>query len=45
MFDIGRDDTFDVMLFDTDHNGKFDARSFYRDGEDEPYRVERIKEE
>jgi S1-C subfamily serine protease len=45
MYDVGRDDDLDAMLLDTDYNGKFDTRTYHRDGEEEPYRVERIAEE
>ena len=43
-FDLGRDGTIDWAYFDTDHNGKPDMRGDYRNGEDEPYRWEKIAE-
>lgn len=43
--DDDRDDNFDIGLYDTDGNGKFDMRGDFRNGETEPYRMEKIKEE
>jgi len=43
-FDQGRDGTVDWVLYDTDHNGKPDLRGDFRNGEDEPYRWEKIPE-
>lgn len=44
-FDADWDDDFETALYDTDGNGKFDLTGEFRDGEDEPYRFERVKEE
>jgi len=41
-FDANRDGHLDWAVFDTDADGKFDLRSDYRNGEDEPYRWEKI---
>ena len=43
-FDEGRDGTIDWALFDTDFNGKPDMRGDYRNGEDAPYRWEKVAE-
>lgn len=44
ILDEGHDDTPDLALYDTDANGKIDLKGFYRRGEDEPYRYEKVKE-
>lgn len=44
LFDDNRDGAFDVALYDTDGNGKPDMKGVFRNGEDEPYRYEKIKE-
>ncbi|MFN4175971.1 S1C family serine protease [Phenylobacterium sp.] len=41
-FDDGQDGTFDTALYDTDADGKPDTRGFFRKGEDEPYRWEKL---
>lgn len=40
--DDGRDGTFDYSLHDIDADGKADLRGYYRKGEDEPYRYEKV---
>lgn len=44
IFDERHDGTPDLALYDTDGNGKPDLKGLYRNGEDEPYRFEKIKE-
>lgn len=44
IFDDGHDGKPDDALYDTDGNGKPDMRGFYRKGEDEPFRYEKVKE-
>lgn len=44
-FDDRHDGVFDSALYDTDGNGKPDMRGEFRNGEDEPYRWEKIKED
>ncbi|MGA0605545.1 S1C family serine protease [Phenylobacterium sp. VNQ135] len=41
-FDERQDGTFDSALYDNDGDGKPDTRGFFRKGEDEPYRWEKI---
>lgn len=41
-FDDKHDGTFDTALYDTDGDGKPDTRGFFRNGEKEPYRWEKI---
>jgi S1-C subfamily serine protease len=41
-FDEGQDGSFETALYDTDGDGKPDTRGFFRKGEDEPYRWEKI---
>lgn len=43
--DYNRDGEVDEALYDTDGNGKFDTLGEFRKGEDEPYRMTKIKEE
>ncbi|WP_374467751.1 S1C family serine protease [Phenylobacterium sp.] len=45
LFDNDRDGEPDTALYDTDANGKPDLRGTFRKGEDEPYRMEKIKED
>lgn len=42
--DKKRDGEPDLMLIDSDRNGKVDMEGYYRKGEYEPYRYERVKE-
>lgn len=44
-FDDRHDGSFDTALYDTDGDGKPDMRGEFRNGEDEPYRWEKIKED
>ena len=44
IFDDRHDGKPDLALYDTDGNGKPDMKGLYRNGEDEPYRYEKIKE-
>ena len=41
-FDEGHDGSFESALYDTDGDGKPDVRGFFRKGEDEPYRWEKM---
>ncbi|HEY8615198.1 serine protease [Phenylobacterium sp.] len=43
-FDDNQDGDFETALYDTDGNGKPDLRGDFRNGEDEPYRMEKISE-
>jgi S1-C subfamily serine protease len=43
--DGDRDGNFDFALYDTDGDGESDVRGDYKNGEDEPYRLERIEKE
>lgn len=42
-FDDGHDGTIDSALYDTDADGKPDTRGFFRRGEREPYRWEKVQ--
>ena len=44
IFDTDHDDKPDDALYDTDDDGKIDMKGVFRNGEDEPYRYERLKE-
>ncbi|WP_334161577.1 hypothetical protein [Phenylobacterium sp.] len=44
-FDDRHDGVLDSALYDTDGNGRPDMRGEFRNGEDEPYRWERIRED
>lgn len=44
LFDDNHDGKPESALYDTDANGKPDMRGFFRKGEDEPYRWEKIRE-
>jgi S1-C subfamily serine protease len=44
-FDEDWDDDFEFSTYDTDGNGKIDMVGEFRDGEDEPFRFERVDEE
>jgi S1-C subfamily serine protease len=43
LFDFGQDGQLDFAAFDTDGDGKHDLEGFYRKGENEPYRMEKVK--
>ena len=43
LVDVNHDGVFDLAQYDTDGDGKPDLEGFYRKGEDEPYRYEKIK--
>jgi S1-C subfamily serine protease len=42
LYDFEHDGHLDAAIYDTDADGKPDMRGFYRKGEDEPFRVEKI---
>lgn len=42
LIDDGHDRDWDQALYDTDADGEPDLKGFYRDGEDEPYRMEKM---
>jgi S1-C subfamily serine protease len=42
LYDDDRDGNIDGGLYDTDADGKPDVRGYFRNGENEPYRMERI---
>ena len=44
LFDEGHDGDLDFAFFDTNADGKQDVVGYYRDGEDKPYKLEKIKE-
>lgn len=44
LYDADRNDDFEVAEFDSDEDGVFDIRGYYKPGEDEPYRMERIED-
>jgi len=43
LVDVGHDGQLDLATYDTDGDGKYDVEGFYRKGEDEPYRLEKVK--
>jgi hypothetical protein len=43
LLDFDRDGAFDAAFYDTDGDGEADLRGDFRNGEDEPYRWEKLK--